>query len=87
MSTGTRNIHIVVDIRGVLSRSDRELKSDHCKWITRIDGSKYTPTELRVELCKLLAKGLDVIPASGCDDYDPSGRCRGHSVVRTTGAP
>lgn len=71
------HIHLVVDIHGVLSRTDRELKSDHCKWMKRDDGTVMTPTELRVELCKMLAAGMTVVPTS-CPSPLPDGRCPGH---------
>jgi hypothetical protein len=73
-----KHIHLVLSIEGVLSRSDRELKSDHCKWITRADGSRMTPTELRTELCKALAAGMKVIPMSSKCKHNPDGTCPGH---------
>jgi len=73
----SRHIHLVVDIHGVLSRTDRELKKDHCKWITPDGGGRFTPTELRTELCKMLAKGMEFLPTT-CPSPLPNGRCPGH---------
>lgn len=74
-----RNIHLRVDIHGVLSRTDRELKRDHMKWIT--DGGKpyKTPTEFRVALCKELAAGRLYLPC-GCPTPTPLGNCPGHEI-------
>lgn len=73
--------HIVTSIEGVLSRSDAELKADYCPHMTRPDGTVMTPTQLRTELCKMLAAGFEVLPGSTCDDYDATGRCKGHVIV------
>lgn len=72
--------HLVLCIEGVLSRTDRELKRDYCKWITREDGTRFTPTELRVELCKALADGFKVLPTSKDCKHNPDGSCPGHPI-------
>jgi hypothetical protein len=75
-----KTMHLVLSIEGVLSRTDRELKRDHCTWITRDDGSRFTPTELRTELCKALAAGFKVLPMSKECKHLPDGTCPGHET-------
>ena len=70
-------IHCCMSVRGALNWSKRELKTN-CKWITKNDGSKFTPEELREEFMNELAKGHEVIPMGPCDNFDFKTGCKGH---------
>lgn len=73
-----KRIHLCVSIDGVLRWPDARLLKDHCKWITRADGSRMTPTQLRTMFCEWKARGFEAIPT--CEDYDERGHCRGHEI-------
>lgn len=73
-------VHMVADIEGILSRSDRELKKNYLASITEDDGKRFaTPTALRVALCKLLASGQKFIPM-GCPTPNADGSCPRHDI-------
>jgi hypothetical protein len=71
----TTRYHIVVDLRGVLRLTNRELKRTG---LISDEGKPLTPDEIRSEAIELLRKGFDVAPAVGCDNYDDTGHCKGH---------
>lgn len=74
-----KTIHCCLSVRGALRWSAKEMK-DACKWISKPDGGRFTPDELRNEFMNLLADGNEVIPMGECDDFDPKTGCRGHEV-------
>lgn len=71
-----RRVHMCVSISGVLKKTDAQLKRDHCKWITRDDGSTMTPQELREWFMVWRNEGFEAVPT--CDWYDERGHCKGH---------
>lgn len=73
----SRTIHMCLSVRGALNWDRRRLKNA-TKWITRSDGTRYTPDQLRSALMDELAAGNEVIPMGACDDFDPKTGCRGH---------
>lgn len=73
----SRTIHMCLSVRGALNWDKRRLKNA-TKWITKEDGSHYTPDELRSALMDELAQGHEVIPMGECDDFDFKTGCRGH---------
>jgi hypothetical protein len=73
-----KTIHMGLSVRGVICRTNAELKRDYCKWITRKDGSTMTPDQLRDTFMDLLAEGKEVIPIGKCDNWDFKEGCKGH---------
>lgn len=69
-----RYFHICVDIRGLLKKSDRELKG----WITDDSGKVLTPKQARRELMLELDKGRLVLPTAPCEGFDYQDGCPGH---------
>lgn len=67
----TRTIHVCVDVAGALrNKSFYGLSGD--------DGRILGRWEAQRELERLAAEGVKVIPAHGCDDFDPIQGCLGH---------
>jgi hypothetical protein len=76
--------HFVVSVRGMLHRSDRELRQD-LKYTTKSDGTKYASVqELRSALMDELAQGHEVLPTGPCDNHDWKKGCQGHETETTT---
>ena len=73
-----RIIHMGLSVRGVLCRTDSELKRDYCKWITRKDGSSMTPAQLREAFMDMLSEGKEFVPMGQCDNWDFKTGCKGH---------
>ena len=72
--------HCCLDVRGALRWSDSELQG---KFIHQ--GRAVTPLAARTWLVIQLMKGRQVIPFTGCSNFDDSGRgCLGHSVEEYT---
>ncbi len=71
-----RTIHLCVDIRGLLRKSDRELKG----WIKDDSGRIVTPSEARELLLDEIAKGRKVLPGSypPCEGFSYETGCPGH---------
>lgn len=74
-----------LSVRGALNWNKAKLRNA-TKWITRDDGTRYTPDELRSALMDELAKGHEVIPMGTCDNFDFKTGCRGHRKL-AGGAP
>jgi hypothetical protein len=67
-----------VSVRGLLHRSNAELRSD-MKWITKDGGIPYASVaEFRNSLMDELAKGHEVLPTGECDNFDWKKGCQGH---------
>lgn len=71
-------IHFGISVRGVISSTNTELKDTHCKWITRKDGSRMTPDQLREAFRDLLSEGIETIPIGECSNWDYKKGCKGH---------
>ncbi len=68
-----KSIHMVVDIRSILQKPDRELEG------MLIDGDReLTGSEVREHAIKCLREGYDVIPS--CDHHNKRGHCLGHET-------
>lgn len=72
------NYHMSQSIAGPL-RNWRPRDWKHAtEYITRNDGSRYTPSELRTVFLEELAKGHEVVPIGECDNFDWKHGCQGH---------
>jgi hypothetical protein len=70
-----RTIHLCLDIRGYLHKSNRELHNV----FKREDGSYASAHEAREFLMDRLAAGDKFLPLSAeCDGFDPQNGCPGH---------
>lgn len=79
------NYHLSVSVRGVLRRSNRELKRDHLKWMMQDDGTPYPSADaLRDALMDELAAGHEVLSLGECDNFDPKQGCLGHPAPDPT---
>jgi hypothetical protein len=75
-----QRMHMSLSVRGMLCKTDRELRKD-MKWITHEDGTPFASVhELRNEFFDTLAKGIEVLPMGDCDNFDPKTGCRGHEI-------
>lgn len=73
---GTR-FHMCENIKGLMSLSDYRLKKMACCF--EVDGVPLrTAAQVRRELRKMQAEGMECVPSVGCDNYDSKGRCLGH---------
>lgn len=69
--------HICENIKGLLSLSDYRLKKMAPYF--EVDGVPLrTAAQVRRELKKMQAEGMECVPSVGCDNYDSKGRCLGH---------
>ena len=74
--------HISTSIDGLLNLSDYRLKklAPSCM----VDGQPLrTAGQVKKMLREAKAAGMEVIPATGCDNYDEKGYCKGHENART----
>lgn len=70
-----RTIHMCIDVRGLLLKSDRHLEG----WLSDDAGNLLSPRDARLALMGELLKGHEVIPASGaCEGFDYKTGCPGH---------
>ena len=76
----SRLTHTVVAIDDILGRDNASLKKDHCTWMTREDGTRFTPAELRDELRKLRKAGFEVVTTTICNNFSKTGHCLGHQA-------
>ena len=76
ISSTTRR-HISMSVEGALrNRSFDALQDD--------DGRTFNPGQAQAELERLHAAGVKLVPAAGCDDFDPDSGCRGHARSRAS---
>jgi hypothetical protein len=69
--------HIGFSIDGLLAQSDYKLKK--LAPCCRVDGVPLrTAGQVKKMLREAQGKGMEVIPADECDNYDEKGRCKGH---------
>lgn len=75
-----KKIHMCQSVVGPLKNwSKREWKSA-TSYMTKDDGSRYTPDELKAEFLRLYGEGIHVIPLGDCDNFDDKTGCRGHDI-------
>lgn len=72
-----RTIHVSQSVRGALRWSPREFRAA-TEWITKSDGSRFTPEGLREALMDELAQGHEFLPMGECEGFDPKTGCPGH---------
>ena len=71
-------LHVCVDIRGLLHKTDRELTG----WFLREDGTVATPAEAREMLMDQLAMGRKVLPfGEACEGFSYETGCPGHRTA------
>lgn len=70
--------HLCQSVRGPLTNWKPKDWKSATKWMTKLDGTRYTPHELKQVFLDLLASGHEVIPISECDNFDPKSGCKGH---------
>lgn len=76
-----RTFHMGIDIRGVLSWKDKELK----KLFKSEDEKPYYAQEIRNYLYDKLLEGFEVLPlGKQCDNFDKKVGCLGHEVKTIT---
>jgi len=79
-----RTIHMCISVRGLLSRTDSELKKI-MKSCTKDDGTNWSSVhEFRNDLFDLIASGKEVMPMGECDNFDYKKGCQGHEVKEIT---
>lgn len=71
-------VHMCQSIRGPLTNWKTKDWANACRWITKPDGSKFTPQELKQSFLDELALGHEVIPVGECDNFDYKEGCKGH---------
>lgn len=76
----TTRVHLCQSIRGPLTNWKARDWRNATKWITKNDGSSYTPEELKQAFMDELAKGHEVIPLGECDNFDFKTGCKGHKI-------
>lgn len=68
--------HVSQSIRGALwNRRFEDFQHD--------DGQPMSALEAFNELCDELARGHEVVPVAGCDNFDPQKGCLGHPETLT----
>jgi hypothetical protein len=72
-----QTIHMSLSVRGALNWDKKRFK-DACKWITKKDGTPFSPSGLREMFMDLLSEGKEVIPIGDCDNFDFKTGCKGH---------
>ena len=74
----SQSFHMCISVRGILRRTDRDLKR-FLGACTKDDGTPYRNIdELKNELYDHLSQGHEVIPMGKCDNFDYKTGCRGH---------
>lgn len=74
--TNCTSYHLSVDIRGLLSKKDRELKG----WMYDDAGKLLSPRQARESLLDELAKGRKVLPTGPCEGFSFETGCPGHKT-------
>lgn len=82
----SKTMHMCISVRGVLSRTDAQIKREWSGVITNDAGKKlYSVMEIREAFFDELAKGHEVIPFGKCDNFDYKTGCRGHEKPEIPG--
>ena len=71
--------HISISIRGALEWSEKDWEGN-INFFSNDDGGSMTIDEAKAELSAMLANGREKLPAIGCDNFDYSTGCKGHSA-------
>jgi hypothetical protein len=71
------NHHMCMDILGVLSLPDKEIKR---RGFTNEDGTDATPRDIREFMKEQLKLGYDFFTIGDCNNRDKTGRCAGHII-------
>lgn len=74
-------IHLSQPITGPLMNWNKNDWKRASKYITRPDGTKFTPEELKAAFLEELSKGHEVIPIGECDNFDYKHGCLGHEIT------
>lgn len=74
-----RTMHISTNIDGLLAQSDKHLQDMAHTLI--VDGKPCrTAKEVRAVCKEAQAQGWRLLPALGCDNFDPQKGCLGHLI-------
>lgn len=73
-----KTIHMCQSITGPLMNWGKREWKQATGYITRSDGSKFTPDELKAAFIEELSQGHEVIPIGECDNFDYKKGCLGH---------
>lgn len=57
------------------------------KYITKDDGTRYTPAALKDVFLLAHSKGEECFPIGDCDNFDPKTGCKGHPVTTESETP
>jgi len=72
--------HSSIDINGLLNVPRVQLNRLCLSGVlTDNDGNPTTPDALLAEANQWKEKGCVVMPSGDCDNYDETGRCKGHT--------
>lgn len=83
----TTNYHMSQSITGPLMNWKKADWKRGTKYMTRDDGSTYTPDELKAVFLKELALGHECVPIGECDNFDWKKGCQGHPVTTKENTP
>ena len=72
-----KRVHVSASV-GILESFAKQGKS----FMDWEDGTPLTPEECLEAAKEFRAKGYEVVPPTGCDNYDKTGRCKGHPLKR-----
>jgi len=70
--------HMHISIKGALSMSDKDFKRSYKGVFSDDSGRSLSITEAKAELISELAKGHEIVPSNGCDNFDWKTGCKGH---------
>jgi hypothetical protein len=73
-----RKFHICQSVTGPLRAWTKKDWKKATGYITRNDGTKYSPDELKECFLEELSRGHKVIPIGVCDNFDYEHGCMGH---------
>ena len=71
------DVHVSMSVRGALNQDKRTMKRT-ARSCLDANGKPYTAETFREALYDMLSKGYEMVPAVGCDNFDPKTGCRGH---------
>ena len=70
--------HVCLSIRGALAMSAKDFAQSYDGVFSDDSGRPLSAMEARAELERELAKGHEIVPAAGCDNFDWVTGCKGH---------
>lgn len=83
---GNTGMHMCHSVSGPLRTWGKREWNKATKYITKTDGSKMTPEEVKEEFWAMHAKGRDAFPTGTCDNFCYKTGCRGHAVANEKSA-